>query len=240
MKKLILILSITFTALILFNSCKKDDDNDNNNNNSNPAGNLQMHFSMYGSKSGGSKDTNACDIIDIKNTVLSISVSTEAVDTGQPDDMNWTTIYSASSPLFFTERTPPVVSLPVGTYKSIKIVQKNTVIWKCVHDSTTYEFTDYNNSSLGPDDIVPTNYFYNGGGYFLDTLGHFQYGNAESVGSFQITENATTTLNWRINLIHLDWIDVNSNGTWETGTDHLDNWQTPPGITTMFDFIVTY
>lgn len=238
MKKISLILSITFAVLILFNACKKDDDD--NNDNTNPTGNLQMQFSWYPSKGDNKGDTNTCDLIDIKSTLLSMAVSTEAIDTGQTDDLVWTTIYTASTSLYFTERTAPVVNLPVGSYKSIKIIQKNTIIWKCIHDSTTYEFTDFNNTAYGPDDIIPTNYFYNGGSYYTDSLGYFHYGNLESVGSFDITENNTTNLNWRMNIIHLDWIDVNSNGLWDTGTDKLDNWQLPPGVTTMFDFIVTY
>lgn len=238
MKTTKLIFLFLFSAIFLFSACKKDDDD--NDDNTNPTGNLNVQFSWYSSKGGDKSDTNYCDIVDIKNTVLSIGVSTETIDTGQADDMTWTTIYTASSPLYFTERTAPVVNLPVGTYKSIKIVQKNTVIWKCIHDSDTYEFESYNNTAYNPDDVIPANYFYNGGGYYTDSLGHFQYGNAESVGSFDITENGTTNLNWRINLIHLNWIDVDSNGVWTTGIDNLDNWETPPGITTMFDFIVTY
>jgi hypothetical protein len=237
MKKTISYFCLLLAVFIVISGCKKKD---NDSDNTTTTGNLQVQFSWYSGKDGSKADTNLCEITDIKGTLLSIAVSTQDIVPGKADDLTWTTIYTASTPLYFTERTAPVVNLPAGLYKSIRIIQKNTIIWECTYNSTTYEFEDFNNSSLGPDDIVPTNYFYNGGLYYLDSLGQFQYANAESVGSFQIESNKTTSLNWRMNLTHLNWIDVDTNGVWNTGIDKLDNWQTPPGITTMFDFIVTY
>jgi hypothetical protein len=237
MKKTISCFYLFLAVFIMISGCKKKDDGVDNTPST---GNLQVHFSWYTAKGGDKADTNSCDIVDIKNTLLSIAVSTQDITVGKADDLAWTTVYTASSPEYFTDRTAPVVNLPTGTYKSIKIVQKNTVIWQCTFNSGTYEFESYNNTNYGPDDEIPANYFYNGGSYYLDTIGHFQYGNAESVGSFQIESNKTTSLNWRMNLIHLDWIDVDSNGVWTSGVDKLDNWQTASGITTMFDFIVNY
>lgn len=232
-------LLLFFIGLSFFSSCKKDDDN--NNDNPNPTGNLQILFSWYSSKGDIKGDTNTCDIIDIKNTVLEIAVSQDAITDGQPDNLNWTTIYTTTTDLYFTQRTPPTVTLPTGSYKSIKIVQKNLVTWKCMHGSTEYEFESLNNSSLPVDTIVPTNYFYSDGLHELDANGNFfLHQPNEKMGGFTISENATTRLNWRMNIIALDWIDVNSNGTWDTGTDELSNWQLPPGFTTMFDFIVSY
>jgi hypothetical protein len=239
MKNKLSFLTLLLAALILFSNCKKKDDDDTNSDSKPKTGDLQMKFSWHAKGSSDKADTNHCSISDIMNTVLSIAVSQDPVDVGQPDDLTWNIVYTASTPQYFTARIPSTVSLPLGTYKSIKIVQKNTVIWKCIHDSVTYEFESYNNTNYGADDIIPANYFFNDGSYYLDSLGYFRYGNAESVGDFEITENHTTRLDWRMNLEQLDWIDVDTNGVWNTGTDKLDNWKTFAGTTTMFDFIVT-
>jgi hypothetical protein len=237
MKTTRLSLLILFSALFLISACKKDDNDDNTN----PTGNLQMKFSWYSSKGDVKGDTNTCDLIDIKGTLLEIAVSKDAIVDGQPDNLNWTTIYTTSSSMYFTERQCPVVSLPAGNYKSIKIVQKNAINWKCIFNTDTLEFEDLNNSSLPADTTIPANYFYSDGLHELDASGNFfMHQSEEKLGGFEILDGQTTNLSWRMNIIHLDWIDTNTNGIWDTGIDGLDNWQLPPGVTTMFDFIVTY
>ena len=236
-------LIIKGVLLILTSSCKKDDDNNDNNNPSN--GDLKIQLKMYGQKNGlGSgikSDTNTCALIDLRNAITSISVSTDAIIDGQTDNLNWTIIYSDTAQLLFTQRQISPVSLPVGSYKSIKIIMKNRIYWVCDFNSNTYEFEDFNCSSCDPNGFGPTNYFYSDGLHELDSTNHFFLCTPnEKLGGFDILENQTTTLTWRFNVISLQWIDVNSNGTWDTGIDKMDNWATPLGVETMMDFIVTY
>lgn len=184
-------------------------------------------------------DTNLCAINNIKWTIEEIGVSTEPIVNGQPDDIGWEIIHINDSLKYFDEYDFDF-ELPVGDYQSIRIKMKNRAFWICDFGGQTYEFEDFNSKDSLPDADSPVNYFYSDGLHYLDPVnGFYLQTQDEKIGNIVIVDGGTTTVNWVINMVSLEWYDVNENGIWETGIDGLDNWALPDSVDTMFDFIIT-
>ena len=233
------ILFLCFFISTLLLQCDKSEDTEDTGE---PAkGVIHFKCDMIGSFTKSTMtDTNVCAITSIKWTIEEIAVSTEAIVDGETDDIEWTTILTNDQLKYFDDYEFSF-ELPVGNYPSIKIMMKNRGFWICEYNDTTYEFEDFNCSECDPDGESPVNYFYTDGLHYIDedSIFYMQTEN-ERIGGFEIKESKTTTISWIINLVSLEWIDVNENGVWDTGTDRLDNWKVGEGKETMFDFIISY
>lgn len=227
---------LTFLILLTsFNQCKKSD--------TEPTGRIHFKCDLASPKSSNSPlsdSTKICSIDNIKWTIEEISVSTEPIVDGNTDDITWTNILTNDQLQNF-DQYDFTFDLPAGVYSTLKIKMKNRGIWICSYNDTTYEFEDFNCSSCDPNGESPVNYFYTDGLHYVDNSGVFYIKSpGEKIGGFEIKEGKTTNISWIINLIQLTWFDTNVNGQWDTGIDKLDDWATPSGVETMFDFVVTY
>ena len=98
--------------------------------------------------------------------------------------------------------------------------------------------------------IVPINYFseYGNHNYSQEDSMFYLVSEGEKLGGFNINQGGITKLYMKMNGYGGDgidpctsvWIDTNNNGVWDCGIDRLDDFQCPPEITTMADFIVEY
>ncbi len=191
----------------------------------------------------------------MKATIMELWVSQGVVEVGKPDDLKWFKIGENNTMKFIDEYQFTVDDLPVGVYRSIKMTLKN--IWYRyaypLSDPTQkIEMKQTMGSDSDPcddeDKVVPTNYFSYGGNHNL-VGGVFKVvSEGEKVGGFEIKEGKITTVYMKLNgaggdgiaPCTFDWLDVNSNGVWDCGVDQLENFDCPPEVQTMFDFIIEY
>lgn len=179
---------------------------------------------------------NAIPIIDLKNIVYEMAVSTGDVTEGAIDDLEWHVIHVGDQMKYQSE-LDLTYELPVGVYKAFRIVMSNDLYWVCQIGDDVIELGDSNG---GASDTV-VNIFSVAGLFDKDQGGRFTLQNQnEKIGSqFEILPGRTTTVTLRSNFFTLDWDDTDDSGTWSTG-DSLSNWTTVPGTDTMADFIVNY
>ncbi|MDO9154347.1 MAG: hypothetical protein Q7U47_11725 [Paludibacter sp.] len=191
----------------------------------------------------------------MKVTLTEIWVSQGLVVVGKPDDLTWYKIGENNVLKFFDEYSFTVEDLPVGVYRSIKMNLKN--IWYRYaypqsNPSQKIEMKQTMGSDNDPcddeDKLVPTNYFSDGGNHNLVNNVFKLVSEGEKVGGFEIKEGKLTILFMKLNgaggdgvaPCTFEWMDINSNGVWNCGIDQLDNFNCPPEVQTMFDFIVKY
>ena len=181
---------------------------------------------------------NTCEIIDIRNILYRFQVADGEIVAGEPDNLEWITIYESSEELLNSEKDF-VIDLPPGSYRALKLLQSNLMYWVVTYEDNVYELPSLNNSDLEPDAQIQ-NIFGEDGLYELDDEANFYlYHDGEKLGTFDIIAGKTTKVTLRMNLKTLDWIDHDGDGVWSDG-DSLNNWTTPEGIETMADFIVVY
>jgi len=179
-----------------------------------------------------------CDIMNVRNILYEIQVADGEIIEGEPDDLDWITIYETSEMMLMTDREFSFV-LPAGQYKAIRLLQSNRIYWITTYEDVIHEFPSLNNDEQ-PEDAQILDIFGEDGLYNLDENGLFYlYHDGERLGTFDIFPNTKTKVTFRMNLQTLDWIDHDSNGVWSDG-DELSNWTVPEGVTTMADFIIEY
>lgn len=189
---------------------------------------------------GEQKAVHTCDILNNRQTLYSMAVSSGEVVEGAQDDLQWYTVYEGDGEPTLTTEKVFSAELPVGTYENYRIDQGNRVEWICSCDGTEITLPSLNVDDLPPDAHAPMSVVNQDGCWGYDESGLFYLMAAgETAGGFEIRADGTTTVTIVVNMAALDWDDADDSGDWSEG-DSLDNWATAPGTTTMFDFIVTY
>ena len=198
-------------------------------------------------------DTITCPIIDVRTMLWKIEVTKDTLIHGGYADQEWITFYESNEEQLNSDRDIHGV-LATGTYKGMRITQRNLLYWVCTHPddpSDTLELYDLNvrdTMRVGTADSL-VNYFGTDGFYYLvnDTLYNSNIlgigGAGEFMGCyFNIYPEKITDVTMRMNIVSLDWLDYNENGIFEYwGGDTLDNWKTAhDSIVTMADFIIRY
>lgn len=217
-------------------------------------GNLEFRMLTWNTYEGLEKtsiDTYTCPIVDIRHLIKSIQLTQDTIYNGGPVDQQWLTFYESDNEMLHSERDM-TGTLDIGTYKGIKINQRNLMYWICTHPddlADTLDFPSLNyadTSVIGLNDTL-VNIFGVDGPYYVDedTMKLAINGGNERMGChFTIFPGKTTRVTVRMNLVSLDWIDKNMDGQYtfmDTSLDRLDNWLTPAdSIVTMADFIVEY
>ena len=177
--------------------------------------------------------------------LLEIWASQGLVTEGVPDNFNWYKIGESNELKLIEEYLLTANDLPVGNYKSIKMVFKNIITRIAVHQS------DINNtvlmqSSLSEegcgDETILTQYFSKNGNHSL-VDGIFQLNSGgENIRGFKINPGEVTTIFWKlggpnsqITDCTFDWVDVNGNNAWDCGVDRTENFNCI-AETPMFSF----
>lgn len=233
-------------ALILI-SCSEDVTSPKDEETNGDIGTLEFRMTVWNAEHpGGLKniysktqaDTHTVDIINTRHLIPKIEISTDEVKEGvSPNDINWTVMYESNVEMLATDRGI-TIELPVGKYVSFKLTQRNLMYWVCNFEGDIFEFPSFNNSDIGPDDLL-VNYFGETGLHEIEGGVFVLKYERERLGSFEIKPSKKTKVTMRMNLITLDWIDNDGSGDWSDG-DELTNWRTPEGVTTMTDLIVEY
>ncbi len=200
-------------------------------------------------------DTLTCPLVDVRTLIWKIEVTKDTLVHEGPADQEWITFYESDEEMLNSERDISGV-LNTGTYKGMRITQRNLLYWVCTHPDNpqdTLDLYDLNvrdTMDVGLNDTL-INYFGTDGFYYLvdDTLYNSNIstemggGAGEFMGCyFNIFPGKVTDVTMRMNIVSLDWLDYNENGIYEYwGGDTLDNWMTAhDSIVTMADFIVRY
>ncbi len=235
-----IMVAMVIVAITLLIGCKKESPTDSTDE----TGALQLKYTTWNSYSSKApkatlSDTHTCNLIDGRHVLYSIAFATGDIVDGEPDTLDWITTYESSEEMLDSEREFSPVTMPIGNYKNIRIVQSNRVYFVGTLGSDTLELPNLNNSELEPADSL-LNICGENGMYVHDENNNFKLeAPDEKLGGFEMKSGKTTKLTIRVNIKTFDWIDNDGNGEWSEG-DELDNWTLPEGIETMTDFIVEY
>lgn len=207
-----------------------------------PAGRLEVRLTVgtagQDSISRSVKRTlqTSLPIVDLKNILYEIAFTQDDVGEGLSTDVTWHTIYQGSQEKYQTELEING-QIPVGTYKALRLVMSEYLIWICAFDGGTIELDDTNADGKSGQ-IVNV---FAAGGLFEEDNGTFSLvTNSERIGStFEVRDLETTRITIRSNFNTLDWDDADDSNDWSAG-DSLSNWTTIPGTDTMADFFIEY
>jgi hypothetical protein len=199
-------------------------------------------------------DTLTCPLVDIRTVLMKIEVTKDTLVHRGFANQEWITFYESNEELLNSERDIRGV-LDIGTYKGMRITQRNLMYWVCTHPDDPqdtlelYSLNVRDTLEVGVNDTL-IDYFGTDGFYHLvgDTLYNSNIsgnggGADEFMGCyFNISPGKITDVTMRMNIVSLDWLDYNENGIFEYwGGDTLDNWKTAhDSIVTMADFIIKY
>lgn len=219
-------------------------DGDDGSNGSPATGTLTFDLTVVNAgataKAARRLDTMGCRLVDTRHTVYSIDVAIGDVIAGQPDTLNWQTIYSSSEEMLDSKRSFPPVQLAPGTYNAIRIEQSNGFHWIVACGADTVELQNYNDPQRPADARARTNVFGTNGLCYYGPDSTFQTAAAgEKLGGFTITAGDTTQLTFQVNIDQVRWHDNDNSGTWTEG-DAVGEVSLAPGCETMTDFIVVY
>lgn len=244
-------LSILLIVALMFNTCKKDDLNDTGTlvfKGVKPFSAQQSaNAAMLKSTKSGS-NTHVMHTANFKGFIKEIWASQELVTENIPDDFTWYKIGESNDFKLFEEYSFTTDNLPVGDYKSIKMVIKNSITRIAVYQSDinkTVEMSGSISEKGCSDNTLLTQYFSKRGNHSLGVNGLFYCASSgETVRGFKIKPNEITTIYWRlgnpdskITDCTFEWIDVNGNNAWDCGIDITDNFDCNPE-TPMFSFSV--
>lgn len=174
--------------------------------------------------------------VSIKVDIAEVWVSQELVSEGLKDDFKWYKVGESSGLKTVDQFEFKADDLPVGEYKSVKILFRNKVVRIAAYT------TDINNkvemlSSLSEggqgDESLIVNYFSKRGNHSINENGIFNCNSmGESIRAFTITEGKITTILWMSGSPEMKptdctfvWHDVNGNRSWDAGEDYVDNFQ---------------
>jgi uncharacterized protein (TIGR02145 family) len=169
---------------------------------------------------------------DLFVNIAEIWASQELVAEGLEDNFTWYLIgasdqlQSVSNYLFTTDH------LPVGDYKSLKMVFRNEVIRKTVYQSDHNKSVDMqgslNEAACGTNDFI-VQYFSKKGNHSLKGSKFHCDSGGENIRGFTIKPNETTTVYWQLGSpgfqftdCWFTWFDNNNNQVYDCGTDQLD------------------
>lgn len=179
--------------------------------------------------------------------VAEIWVSQDLIDDGIEDDFNWHLIGESNGLKTFEEYSFSADNLPVGKYRSIKMVFRNRIIRIAVYaDDLTrsVEMAGSLDEGSEGDDSLITQYFSEKGSFKPSGNKFKLMSPGENIKGFTIRAGKKTTLAWRlgnpdskITDFSFDWTDGNDNGEWDPDTDEVGNFQGPKDVP-MFSFNV--
>lgn len=183
----------------------------------------------------------------MKLWVTEVSVSQGLVADGVADTFVWEKIGEGDAIKPIPDYSFTNDTLPVGEYKSIKMVFKNSIVMTAVyHDDQATEIempSSLDQGSCGDETLI-TQYFSPNGNHVLEE-GVFHVQSAgEKSSAFTINEGKTTTIKWQLGKpgvqltdCSFEWVDANDNGAWDCGVDSAQNAQcSVPNV--MFYFTV--
>lgn len=243
--KNVYLLSVCALVVLIY-SCKKDVEDPNPPVETH--GLLSMEFATWNSfqKTSGKQNTEkenepiTLELLDVRTFKYSIALTTDEIYAGlDAADITWTEVYTSDEYLLDSERNFSF-SLPAGDYKGFKLIQADSMRWVCNYNDGIIEIKTFNkgDESFVYDEVL--NIFGEDGLYDVDGEGKlYRVLNDEKLGLIKIEPGGYTNIISRLNIMTVDWYDVNNNGIFD-GLDSLKNWTLPEGITTMNDFIVTY
>lgn len=231
-------------------------------------GTLEFRMLLWNSYESGMQkaavDTYTCPIVDVRHLIPLIQFTKDTIYHGGPADQEWIDFYESDEEMYHSERSMSAV-MDTGTYKGIRIFQRVLFYWVCTHPddpNDTLEFAQVNASDpygIELDDpslndtivnIFGTNGLYYDSNDTLYNVNHTENGagdivHGEYIGCyFKIFPDRTTRVTVRMNLVTLDWMDINEDGVFtplDYSEDAIDNINTfADSIITMSDFFVEY
>jgi hypothetical protein len=174
-------------------------------------------------------------------------VSQGLVADGVTDDFEWHKIGEGDALKTIEEYSFTADGLPVGEYKSIKMIFKNTMARVAVYandlDTEVEMQSSLSEEECGDETTIAE--FFSDNGSFLSEGGVFALMSAgEKVGVFTIREGKTTSIFWKLGGpdskmtdCTFDWVDSATPGVWDCGVDKTRNFNcSVPSV--MFSFII--
>jgi hypothetical protein len=200
-------------------------------------------------------DTTAAYTTSFMLCVGDVWVSQQEVQAGQPDDLEWIRLTTATNTehKLFEDYSFPPVEIPAGTYTSIKITFRNLFYRyaQLVSDTAVaFELLETMGSWTDTCDLndtswARTNYFGPDGNHALGADSLFEVvAEGERLGGFSIEAGRTAVVSWRLGAgvtqpCTTYLIDENGNREWDCGVDRMD-FVCPPEAIYMWDFVVQY
>lgn len=182
-----------------------------------------------------------------KGWITEIWVSQGLVADGVTDDFVWHKIGESDELKAVENYSFTASGLPIGEYKSIKMIFKNTMVRVAVYanDLDTEVEMRSSLSEEGCGDETTIAQFFSESGSHISEGGVFKVmSEGEKVGVFTIREGKTTSIYWKlggpdakITDCTFDWVDSATPGVWDCGVDKTQNFNcSVPSV--MFSFIV--
>jgi len=196
--------------------------------------------------------------LDLKLNIAEIWVSQDQFAAGGTDNLRWHKIGENSQMKSFSDYSFTAENLPVGVYKSIKIVMKRLGYRVATYQNdraSIVEMLEIN----GPwqadycsdfNALAPSNYFNTSGNFNLENGRFICINSGETLTGFEIKPGKITRLYWKMGdernfdpySFTFEWFDENNNGVWDCGIDSQDNYtcNLVPPVETMWIFIARY
>ncbi|NLA48612.1 MAG: hypothetical protein GX876_04015 [Bacteroidales bacterium] len=185
----------------------------------------------------------------MKFDVAEIWVSQDLVEDGIENDFKWHLLGSNEGLKTVEEYSFSTPDLPVGEYRSLKMVFRNRAVRIAVYayDLTrSIEIAGSLDEESEGDDTHITQYFSENGNFSLsEDDNKFELdSDGEKISGFTIRSGETTTMTWRlggpdskITDCSFEWTDTNQNGEWDPGEDEIGNFDCTKD-TPMFSFSI--
>lgn len=168
---------------------------------------------------------------DLFVNIKEIWASQDLVSEGLSDDFTWYLIGTADQLQSVSQYLFTSDHLPVGDYKSLKMVFRNEIIRKTVYQSDHNRSVDMqgslNEAACGNSDLIVQYFSKNGNHSLRNGVFHCDAG-GENIRGFKIKANETTTVYWQLGSpgFHFTdcwftWNDSNGNQVYDCGTDQL-------------------
>ncbi|HOF21810.1 MAG TPA: hypothetical protein PLO24_11180 [Bacteroidales bacterium] len=191
--------------------------------------------------------THKMHTADMKFDIAEIWVSQDMVEDNIKDNLTWHLIGRNKGIKSCEDYSFSASKLPVGEYKSIKMVFRNRIIRIAVYADNFSKSVEMNSSldeeSEGDDSFI-TEYFCPNGSFILSGGMIKLMSTGEKISGFTIRSGEKTILSWKlggpdskITDCSFDWVDTNGNGQWEWDSDEITNDHCSVEMP-MFSFIV--
>lgn len=152
-------------------------------------------------------------MVDMKNVIYEVSVSMDVPVAGAPDNLEWHPLYEGDT-VVYQSQLELQQNLPVGQYRTMKIVMENDFFWVCEFNGGLVELAD---TMGGVSPII--NVFSAEGLYAPDDSGNLVISStSEKMGTyFEVKAGKTTVVTLQSNMNTVDWDDADDSGTWTAG-----------------------
>lgn len=229
------LISTTFLLVLFLTSCNKDKDKEYGTlvfKGVSEIPDLKSEEFCDDELSQSPNSTNTMHTTDLFVNIAEIWASQGEVAEGLADNFTWHKIGEGNDLKSVSQYLFTYDLLPVGEYKSLKILFRNHIIRKTVYKSDYNRSVDMEGSldeSGCASEDIRAQYFSKNGNHSLQGNTFHCDSRGENIRGFKIKPNETTTVYWQLGSpgfqftdCNFKWYDENDNQIYDCGTDHVD------------------